>query len=188
MRRARAVTPLIAACAALALASCGGSGDATSSARALPAVHLRVTAPGDSLTTRGTSVTVRGSVDPPGASVAVLGRPAEVVGSRFTSQVDLQPGANVIDVAATAPQRGPALTAIRVTREMPVAVPDLSGMASGAARRTVEALGLVYSQTQGGGLFESILPGAPGVCEQDPPAGSDAMRGTTVRAVLSKRC
>jgi hypothetical protein len=188
MRSARAIAPLIAACAALPLVACGGSGGTARTTRPLAQVHLRVTAPGDSLTTRGTSVTVRGSVDPPGASVQVLGHPAEVVGSRFTSQVDLQPGANVIDVAASAPQRGPALTAIRVTREMPVKVPDLSGMASAAARRTVEALGLVYAQTEGGGLFESLLPGQPGVCEQDPSAGSDAMRGTTVRVVLSKRC
>lgn len=188
MRSVRAVTPLIAACAAALLASCGGSDPSSRGARALPQVHMQVTAPSDSLTTRGTSVTVRGSVDPPGASVRVLGHPAEVVGSSFTTKVDLQPGANVIDVAATAPQRGPSLTAIRVTREMPVSVPDLSGLAPGAARQRVEALGLKYDQTDGGGLFEGLLPGDPGVCEQDPSAGADAMRGTTVRVIVSKRC
>ena len=80
--------------------------------------------PADSFTTRGTTITVKGTVQPAGASVQVLGQAAEVVGSSFTAQVDLQPGANVIDLAATAPRRDPALTAIRVIREMPVAVPD----------------------------------------------------------------
>jgi hypothetical protein len=188
MRGTRALTPLIAACMAALLASCGGSGGGSTSARALPQVHMRVTSPSDMTSTRGTSVTIRGSVDPPGASVSVLGRQAEVVGSSFTTQVDLQPGANVIDLEATAPQHGPALTAIRVTREMPVKVPDLSGLAPDAARKQVEGLGLKYAQTEGGGLFESLLPGTPGVCEQDPSAGADAMRGSTVRVIVSKRC
>ena len=189
MRRARFIAPLVAASAAsLLLASCGGSDASSRAARVLPQVHMQVTSPSDSLTTRGTSITVRGSVDPPGATVRVLGRPAEVVGDAFTAQVDLQPGANVIDVAATAARRGPALTAIRVTREMPVAVPDLSGLAPDEARSKVEALGLRYDETKGGGLFEGILPGKPGVCEQDPSAGDDAMRGTTVRVIVSKTC
>jgi hypothetical protein len=188
MRSVRIVTLLIAACAVASLVSCGGSDPGSPVTRALPQVHLQVASPSDSVTTRETSVTVRGSVDPPGAAVSVLGQPAEVVGSRFTSQVDLQPGTNVIDLAATAPQRGPALTAIRVTREMPVKVPDLSGLAPDAARRQVEALGLKYAQTEGGGLFEPILPGQPGVCKQDPSSGSDAMRGTTVKVVVSKQC
>jgi hypothetical protein len=188
MRLARVVTPLIAACAAASLNSCGGSDPSSQAARALPQVHVRVTAPGDTLTTRRTTVTVRGSVDPPGAAVRVLGHSAEVVGAAFSIQVDLQPGANVIDVSATAPRRDPALTAFRVTREMPVTVPDLSGLAPDEARRQVEALGLAYDETEGGGLFESLLPGTPGVCEQDPSPGDDAMRGTTVRVIVSKRC
>jgi hypothetical protein len=188
MRPVRTIAPLIAASVALSLASCGGSDASSRAARALPQVHMRVTSPGDSLTTRGTSITVRGSVEPPGATVRVLGRPAEVVGDAFTAQVDLQPGANVIDVAATAARRGPALTAIRVTREMPVAIPDLSGLSSDEARHKVAALGLKYDETKGGGLFEGILPGDPAVCEQDPSAGADAMRGTTVRVIVSKSC
>jgi hypothetical protein len=188
MRSARLLTPLLAAGTAVLLATCGGSGGGSPAARALPQVHMRVTSPSDLTSTRGTSVTIRGSVDPPGASVSVLGRQAEVVGSSFTTTVDLQPGTNVIDLAATAPQRGPALAAIRVTREMPVAVPDLSGLAPDAARKQVEGLGLKYAESEGGGLFESLLPGTPGVCEQDPSPGADAMRGTTVRVIVSKRC
>ena len=126
---------------------------------------------------------------PPAASLRMnLGHSAEVIGSAFTSQVDLQPGANVIDIAATAPRRGPALTAIRVTREMPVTVPDLSGLAPEEAQPRVESLGLVYEQHDGCGLLDELLPGKPGVCEQDPSAGDDAMRGTKVRVIVAKRC
>src|SRR5690349_2796771 len=109
------VLGLITGClVAASLASCGGSSGAGQTAAALPEVHLRVISPTDSATTRGTSVTVRGTVEPSGATVTVLGQSAEVVGGSFTAQVDLQPGANVIDLAATAPRRGPALTAFRV--------------------------------------------------------------------------
>lgn len=188
MRPARALAPLVAACAAASLASCGGSDASSRAARALPQVHVRVTSPSDLLTTRGTTVTLRGTVDPPGSDVRVLGHAAEVIGSAFTTQVDLQPGANVIDIAATAPRRGPALTAIRVTREMPVTVPDLSGLAPEEAQQRVESLGLVYEEHDGGGLLEELLPGKPGVCEQDPSAGDDAMRGTKVRVIVAKRC
>jgi hypothetical protein len=149
---------------------------------------MTVSAPVDSSTTRETHVTVRGSVNPADASVRVSGRSAEVVAGTFTADVDLDPGANVIDVAATAPSHGPALTAFRVTREMPVTVPDLSGLSPEDARKQVTALGLRFEQQDGGGLFDGLLPGSPGVCEQDPGPGSAAMRGTAVRVVVAKRC
>jgi hypothetical protein len=188
MRAARLAAPLLAASTVLLAASCGGSDPGNRAARALPPVRMTVSAPADSSTTRETHVTVRGAVNPPDASVQVLGRSAEVVAGRFTADVDLDPGANVIDVAATAPAFGPALTAFRVTREMPVKVPDLSGLSAEDAGKQVTALGLRFEQQDGGGLFDPLLPGTPGVCEQDPGAGSDAMRGTTVRVIVAKRC
>lgn len=188
MFHARFMASLLAACSAVLLSSCGGTDASSRAARALPQVHMRVTSPSDTLSTRGTSITVRGSVEPAGADVRVLGHPAEVVGDRFTAQVDLEPGANVIDVSATAAHRDPALTALRVTREMPVSVPDLSGLTSDEARGKIEGLGLKYDETKGGGLFEGLLPGDPAVCEQDPSPGKDAMRGTTVRVIVSKSC
>src|SRR5689334_9454466 len=99
---------LLAAVLVPALAGCGSSSGDPS--RPLPPVHLTVSAPADKVTTDGSTLTVRGSVDPPNASVRVLGRRAEVVAGAFTAQVDLDPGANVIDLAATAPHHGPALT------------------------------------------------------------------------------
>ena len=175
--------------AGLAAGACGGSdGSGSGSERSLQPVQLSVTAPADTATTEGTTVTVRGSVDPPDASVRVLGRPAEVIAGSFTAQVDLDPGANVIDLAATAARRGPALTAIRVTREMPVSVPDLSGLSAADARAKLAPLGLGLAAKEGGGLFEKLLPGEPAVCEQSPGAGDQARRGTTVHVTVAKHC
>jgi hypothetical protein len=184
----RAVRLAIAVLAtAVAGAGCG-SGGGDRAARVLAPVALTVSAPSDLSTTRRTYVTVRGTVEPAGAAVTVLGRPAEVVGGSLSARVDLQPGANVIDVAATAPGRAPALTALRVTREMPVAVPDLSGLSPEEAQKQVEALGLVLDVRSGGGLLEELLPGEPGVCDQEPSSGDEVMRGTTVRVLVAKRC
>jgi hypothetical protein len=188
IRTMRRVLPLLAACVAATLTACGGGGAADPPARPLAQVHLQVSAPGDGASTRETSVTVRGTVEPAGASVRVMGQPAEVVGESFTADVDLRPGANVIDLAATAPHRGPVLTAFRVTREMPVQVPDLAGKSEGEARAAVEAVGLTLEVHDGGGLLDVVLPGSPAVCEQDPGAGEDVTRGTKVRVTVAKRC
>jgi Glucodextranase, domain B/PASTA domain len=183
----RVAAPLLLAAALVpALAGCGSSGE--DSSRPLPPVHLTVSAPADSLTTDGSTLTVRGSVDPPNATVRVLGRRAEVVAGSFTAQVDLDPGANVIDLAATAPHRGPTLTAVRVTRELPITVPDLAGLAPDTARAKVRALGLAYDEQKAGGLIEAILPGDPQVCEQDPHAGVQVTHGTSVTVTVAKRC
>jgi hypothetical protein len=188
MRRLRVSLPVVAALLAGSVASCGGSDAGSRAAKALPQVHVAVTSPVDTATTRADTVTVRGTVDPPGASVSVLGRPAEVVGSAFTAQVSLDPGANVIDLAATAPRRDPALTAIRVTREMLVDVPDLRGASPDEARAAVRGAGLRYEEHNGDGFLDGILPGSPGVCEQDPAPGKSVPRGTTVKVLVEKRC
>jgi Glucodextranase, domain B/PASTA domain len=186
MRAVRVSACLVAAGLALAASSCGAS--RSDASRTLRPVHLTVAAPVDSLTTEGATLTVRGSVDPPDATVRVLGQPAEVVAGSFSARVSLDPGANVIDLAATAPRRGPALTAVRVTREMPITVPDLSGLTPGEARSKVRALGLELDEQDAGGLFEQILPGTRGVCDQDPAAGAEVRRGSVVHVMVAKRC
>jgi hypothetical protein len=188
MRRRLLVFPVLVACAAAVLASCGGSGGSGQGTRALAPVHLVVTSPLDSQTTRESTVTVRGTVQPAGSSVDVLGKPADVVGTTFTAEVDLAPGANVIDLAATAPQRDPALTAFRVTREMLISVPDLSGKSEDDARAATRALGLGLDVHDAGGLLDALLPGSPGVCDQDPVAGAQVTRGTKVQVSVAKRC
>lgn len=188
MRPVRASLPLVAFVLAGSLVSCGGSDPSARAAKALPEVHLSITSPVDSATTRSTSVTVRGTVEPSGSAVEVLGHRAEVVGSTFTAQVDLDPGTNVIDLSATAPRRDPAMTAIRVTREMLIEIPDLGGLSPDDARTAVQRAGLRFEQHDGDSFLDKILPGSPGVCEQDPQAGKPVPRGTTVKVLVAKRC
>ena len=172
--------------ACVAFAGCGG--DDPPVQRALTPVVLDVTNPADEAVVRETSVQVAGSVSPAGAAVLVNGRAAEVQGGRFTAAVPLEPGANVIDVMASARGRAPALTAIRVTRELPVEVPDLVGLAVEDATDRLKDAGLVADVDDGGGFFDPLLPGEPSVCEQDPEPRSEVRRGTVVRLTVAKQC
>ena len=182
--------PFVAlACLAAAVAGCGGGGEPRTKVPPPPPVKLDVTSPDDMATVRNASVEVRGTVTPAGAVVRVLGQPAIVSGGgTFSARVPLDPGNNVIDVMATAGGRGPALTAFRVTREMPVEVPDLGGLDVAAVQSKLGAAGLGVQVERGGGLLEQLLPGDPAVCEQDPEAGAKVRRGTTVHVVVAKSC
>jgi hypothetical protein len=178
---------LVLACLAAAAVGCGGD-DGRRAQQALVPVELDVNSPADMAVVRTETVDVRGTVEPAGATVRVLGRLAEVSGGTFTAQVSLEPGANVIDVMATARGRGPALTAFRVTRELPVKVPDLDGLEVPEAEERVADVGLELQVTEGGGLFDDLLPGEPGVCEQDPAAGAEVRRGTVVDVEVRRSC
>jgi hypothetical protein len=178
---------LVFACLAAAAAGCGG-GDDERAQRALVPVELRVDSPADEAVVREETVQVSGTVDPTGSAVRVMGRDAAVSGGTFTAEVPLEPGANVIDVMATARGRGPAMTAVRVTRELPVEVPDLDGLEVTEAQERVAEVGLELEVTEGGGLFDDLLPGEPAVCSQDPEAGEQVRRGTTVQVETAKSC
>jgi hypothetical protein len=179
---------LVIACLAAAVAGCGGDGERRPP-RTPAAVDLKVSSPGDMTTVRAESVEVRGTVTPAHAAVLVLGQRAAVTaGGTFSATVPLQPGANVIDVMATASGRGPALTAFRVTREVPVIVPQLSGKTAEEVRAALGDLGLKAGIEEGGGLLEDLLPGDPAVCTQDPEAGAQVRRGSSVHVVVSKSC
>jgi hypothetical protein len=186
--RLTATTLAVLAVAPTLLGGCGGGDRSARAARGAAPVQLRVSEPADLASTRGSTVTVAGSVSPAGADVRVLGRPAEVVGGSFTARVPLRPGANVIDLFATARGRDPALTALRVTRDVAVTVPDLTHLTPDAARARVQRLGLRLHTENGGGLLEPILPGTTGVCTQDPGPGTQVRRGTQVAALVAKRC
>jgi hypothetical protein len=182
---------LVLACLCAAAATgCGGSGNEPKPARRpAPTVDLRIARPADMTTVRSETVEVKGSVTPAGAAVLVVGQKAPVsAGGSFTATVPLEPGANVIDVMATASGRTPALTAFRVTREMPVTVPDLGGKTEEEVDKALADIGLEPQVEKGGGLIENLLPGDPAVCEQDPSAGTQVRRGTTVHVVVSKSC
>ncbi len=174
--------------AAVAVASgCGGE-DEPRAAKAPAPVRLAVTTPSDTSTVQAESVELRGTVAPEGAEVLVMGEPAAVSGGAFTAEVALEPGANVIDVMATARNRGAAMTAVRVGREVLIKVPDVAGLTVEDAQARLDDAGLELEVEQGGGLLEDIIPGDPAVCDQQPEAGEEVRRGTAVRAVVAKSC
>ena len=151
-------------------------------------VRLDVSGPADGSTLRRGTADVRGSVSPKSSVVTVLGRPALVTGGRFTVVVPLEPGVNVIDVIATASRRLPTMTALRVTRDVFVTVPDLEGVLEDEVRARLDPLGLEVAVERGGGLFDVLRPGDPRVCEQEPESGTRVRRGREVLLVVAKRC
>ena len=177
---------LIVACLATA-AGCGGDGNERAQ-RPLAPVELNINEPNDMAVVQSDTVEVQGTVEPAGATVRVLGDEAEVSGGTFRAQVALDPGPNVIDVIATARGRGTAMTAFRVTRELPVEVPDLDGLQVQEVEDKLSEAGLRPQIDQRGGLIEELLPGEPAVCQQDPEPGTEVRRGTTVRVEVSKSC
>jgi hypothetical protein len=179
----------IAACCA-AVAVVGGCGEEKKPPPKPPRpVALTIQQPGDAATVESGTIDVRGTVEPATAQVRVLGRPASVSGGSFSIQVPIEPGANVVDVMASASGRAPMLTAFRVTREVLVVVPDLSGQDSGDAEDSLKGLGLKIDARRGAdGFLDGLLPGAPKVCTQRPEAGEKVHKGTTVQVVVAKGC
>ena len=135
-------------------------------------MRLQITAPADGATrARAGPPTCAAACRRASSAVTVLGRPALVTDGRFTVVVPLEPGINVIDVMATAPRRLPAMTALRVTRDVLVTVPELTGLLEDELDARLEPLGLRADVERGGGLFDVLRPGEPRVCEQEPRAG-----------------
>jgi hypothetical protein len=186
----RALPLLAATCLAAAFVAegCGGDGEPRA-ARAAAPVELELSAPADLAVVREEQVAVQGTVSPARATVHVLGQAADVTGGRFTATVALEAGVNVIDVIATAAGREAAMSAIRVTREVPVEVPDLDGMDAEEAQQELGDVGLELKvQEEPGGFIDELLPGDPAVCAQDPEPGAEVRRGTVVRVLISKGC
>lgn len=182
----RRVLLILATAAATALlAGCGGESDAGTPLRS---VRLSVTEPGDADVVRAEHIAVVGRVDPPGAVVTVRGERAPVTGGEFRADVALDPGTNVVDVLAAAAGRRPAMTALRVGRQVTVKVPQLVGTPPDEAAGRLATLGLDAKQDRRGGVIELLLPGDAAVCRTDPPAGHRVDPGTVVRLVVAKRC
>jgi hypothetical protein len=153
-----------------------------------PEVELTLTAPTDAGTTRDESVAVSGTVKPARASVQVLGRDVAVDGGRFTTEVPLEPGANLIDVAGSARGRRPDFAALRVVFEQLVPLPDVVGRDADTAQEELEGLGLEVRAEDAGGFFDPLLPGDPTVCDMDPDAGADVLPGTEVTLQVARDC
>src|SRR5215218_10770857 len=90
-----------------------------------PTVALALQSPADAAVVRAETVEIRGTVRPARAQVTVLGREVAVDGGAFSAEVALEPGANLIDVAASARGRRPDFAVARIVREVRLPVPDL---------------------------------------------------------------
>ncbi len=163
-------------------------GDAPEPPRREPEVKLRLTSPADVAVVRTETVEIRGTVAPAAAEVQVRGRKVAVQGGGFSADVALKPGANLIDVAASARGRRPDFAAMRVVFEQRVALPDVVGRDADTAQEELEGLGLGVKQQDAGGFFDPILPGDPKVCSMRPAAGGQVLPGTEVSLLVARDC
>jgi glucodextranase-like protein/PASTA domain-containing protein len=151
-------------------------------------VRLEITAPTDASVINHDSVEVRGLVQPRGARVLVLGRRARVIRGEFRAVVPLREGSNLIDVGAGTRGAAPAWDALRVTREVLVILPDLTGATRDDAIDRLDAVGVRAEVQEEGDLLDELLGGDWIVCETQPPAGSDVRRGARIQLVVARGC
>jgi hypothetical protein len=120
--------------------------------------------------------------------VQVLGRDVAVDGGEFRTEVELEPGSNLIDVAASANGRRPDFAALRVVFEQRVVLPDVVGRDADTAQEELEGLGLEVKAEDAGGFLDPILPGDPKVCEMQPEAGAHVLPGSEVTVLTARDC
>src|SRR5688572_24062480 len=105
---------IVASLALAALLSACGGGEAPTPPRAEPKVALTLGGPADAAVLAEETVMLRGTVRPAGARVHVRGREVPVQRGAFSTEVALAPGANLIDVSASARGRRPDFAVWRV--------------------------------------------------------------------------
>jgi hypothetical protein len=168
---------------ASALAGCGH----TSKPRPV-SVRLAVDSPSDGARVTDSTASVSGTVSPAGSTVLVRGRRVTARGGSFSANVPLDPGANVVDVLASAPRARPTMTAVRVYRQLLVTVPDVSGDSPSDAVRALAARRLTAKVQDVGGPLEFLVPSDRTVCDTQPPAGRQVPPGTAVQVHTAKLC
>lgn len=151
-------------------------------------VELTLDGRPDGDTTRDESVEITGTVKPARATVVVLGNEVSVQDGRFTTEVALEPGANLIDVAGSARGRRPDFAALRLIREQRVPLPDVVGRDADTAQEELEGLGLKVRAEDAGGFLDPLLPGDPSVCSMDPEAGEQVLPGSEVTLQVARDC
>lgn len=169
---------------ALALAACGE----TPAPSTQPRVTLKLDGPDDGGSIRADKVQVTGTVSPADAHVLVAGDDAEVDGGRFTAQVALLPGGNVIDVSASAPGHRPAVDAVRVRRNMQIEIPDLVGASKDDAFSRLQELGLKPVEHREDSWIDRLIPGPSTVCDTSPAARALVDKGTAVTVGVARNC
>ena len=177
---------LVAAAGALTLlvAACG---EEPRPPREVPVV-LQLTRPADAAVVRADRVQIAGTVKPARATVQVRGDDVPVLDGRFTAEVALEPGANLIDVAASAGGRRADFAAMRVVREVRVPLPDVVGGDEDTGREALEGLGLNVTTEDAGGFFDPLLPGDPQVCAMRPDPGTQVLPGSDVVLQVARDC
>ncbi len=181
----RALAPAAVAALAALAAACG---DEPPPRGPEPEVTLELGSPADGDVVRSETVEIRGTVQPQGAHVHVLGHEVAVDAGSFRAEVDLEPGANLIDVSADARGRRPDYAVARIVREVLLPVPDLIGRDADTAQDQLEGLGLTVEVEDGGGFFDPILPGDPKVCELKPGPGAQVLPGSEVIMLIARDC
>ena len=141
-----------------------------------PLVELTIDAPPDADTTRDERIQISGTVQPARSDVQVLGSEVTVQDGRWSTEVALDPGANLIDVSGSARGRRPDFAALRLVREEHVPLPDVVGRDADTAQEELEGLGLKVRAEDAGGFLDPLLPGDPSVCAMDPARGSRCCR------------
>jgi Glucodextranase, domain B len=106
---------VIVALSALGLAACGGTTTTTTTTGG--EVSVIVTSPTSGSVIAGNSVTVRGTVSPPAATVQVQGHPAAVGNGVFTAAAELHGGRTTIDVIGSATGDVPGSTSVVVVQQ-----------------------------------------------------------------------
>ena len=153
-----------------------------------PKVRHQVTVPQDGATVRAETVAVEGTVAPASARVPVLGKDVGVDSGRWKASVPLEPGANLVDVAASADGRRSAFASLRIVLEVRLPVPDLAGSDADTAVDQLDGLGLKSKTEDAGGFLDPLLPGDPAVCSIKPDPGSQVLPGTSVTLAVARDC
>lgn len=118
----------------------------------------------------------------------MLGRAIATDRGEFTTQVQLQPGSNLVDVLAGAAHDNAAMTAVRVYRQILVTIPNVSNDSPDGAAKALVALGLQVRLKDTNPFYAFLIPGGQGVCGTSPGSGHRVLPGTTVTVSVSKTC
>lgn len=100
---------------AAGLTACGSTTTTTTTSG--NEVSVVVTSPTSGSVIAGSSVTVRGTVSPPSASVQVQGKPAAVGNGVFTAAAELHGGKTTIDVIGSSTGETPGSTSVAVVQQ-----------------------------------------------------------------------
>jgi len=177
----RAITAIAAA---LFLCACGS----TTHHRAAP-VKLSLSAPPDGARIDASTATISGAVSPRTARVLVFGRAVKPnADGNFSAVISLNPGTNLVDVIASAPNARPAMTTVRVTRYVLVSVPNVTGQSPNAGAAQIRDAGLKAQLHGSSDPFDFLIPVSSQVCSQSPQGGAHVQPDSTVTLQIGKVC